>query len=115
MMVAMENRNVQFSWRMSIQVPDDTLVEIREALFRGQKIQAIKLYREYTETGLAEAKAAMDELEAELRSASPEQFLAAAPGKGGIDSASSVSVRAIAVVVVIFVIVIGIVWRLRGK
>jgi hypothetical protein len=67
---------------MSIQVPEATLAEIKEALFRGQKIQAIKLYREYTETGLAEAKKAIDELDAELRSTSPEEILAPPQAKG---------------------------------
>jgi len=63
-------------------IPEDKLAGIREALFRGQKIEAIKLYRESADTGLAEAKTAVEKLEAELRAASPEKFTAAAPRKG---------------------------------
>ena len=37
--------------------------EIQEALRRGNKIEAIKLYRELTGVGLAEAKEAMDRAE----------------------------------------------------
>ena len=55
------------------------MAPIREALFRGQKIEAIKLYREGTGVGLAEAKTAVEKLEADLRAASPEKFTAAAP------------------------------------
>jgi len=37
--------------------------QIREALRRGNKIEAIKLYREMTGVGLAEAKQAIDRAE----------------------------------------------------
>jgi hypothetical protein len=37
--------------------------QIRDALKRGNKIEAIKLYRELTGTGLAEAKDAIDKAE----------------------------------------------------
>jgi ribosomal protein L7/L12 len=40
--------------------------QVLEALRRGNKIEAIKLYRELTGTGLAEAKRAIDELENRL-------------------------------------------------
>jgi hypothetical protein len=67
---------------MKMQIPEDKLVPIKQALFQGQKIEAIKLYREYTETGLAEAKSAVEELEAELRKSSPNLFSAKPAGKG---------------------------------
>jgi ribosomal protein L7/L12 len=38
--------------------------EIQAALRRGNKIEAIKIYRELTGVGLAEAKRAVDEIEA---------------------------------------------------
>lgn len=57
-------------------IPDDQFSGIKEALFRGQKIQAIKLYRKSTASGLAEAKNAVEKLEAELRSQFPEKFIA---------------------------------------
>jgi hypothetical protein len=67
---------------MNTPLPEAKLTPIKEALFQGRKIDAIKLYREGTETGLAEAKAAIEQLEAELRQASPEKFSAAPAGKG---------------------------------
>lgn len=100
---------------MSIQVPEATLAEIREALFRGQKIDAIKLYREYTETGLAEAKTTVEELEVELRSTSPDKFSAAPPGEGCCDMAAIIPVRGIAVIVMFLLIVAAVVWWLVRK
>jgi hypothetical protein len=47
---------------------------IKAALFAGNKIEAIKLYREHTKLGLAESKAAVEALEEELRRVSPESF-----------------------------------------
>ncbi len=66
---------------MKTQIPEVQLVPIKEALLQGRKIEAIKLYREYTENGLAEAKSAVEQLEAELRAASPEKFSTKPPGK----------------------------------
>ncbi|HSB00229.1 MAG TPA: ribosomal protein L7/L12 [Anaerolineales bacterium] len=40
--------------------------QIQEALRRGNKIEAIKIYRELTGVGLAEAKLAVDALESRL-------------------------------------------------
>ncbi len=40
--------------------------QIQEALRHGNKIEAIKIYRELTNVGLAEAKKAVDEIEARL-------------------------------------------------
>lgn len=54
--------------------PDHDLTPVAEALFRGQKIEAIKLYRESRRVGLKEAKDAVEELEAGLRERSPEKF-----------------------------------------
>ena len=56
------------------------MVPIREALFSGRKIEAIKLYREATGQGLVEAKAAVEKLEAELRSSAPQRFRTVKPG-----------------------------------
>ena len=52
----------------------EQMAEVKEAIFRGQKIAAIKIYRGATGTGLADAKAAVEKLEAELRATSPEYF-----------------------------------------
>ena len=66
---------------MSTPPPPDNSAPIREALFAGNKIQAIKLHREQTGIGLKESKDAMDKLETELRAAYPERF-SKPPAKG---------------------------------
>lgn len=43
---------------------DQQLSQIRAELVRGNKIAAIKLYREFTNVGLAEAKDAVEKMEA---------------------------------------------------
>ncbi len=53
---------------------DEQIAAIREALFRGNKILAIKLYREASGFGLAESKEFIDALEVRLRQEEPEQF-----------------------------------------
>lgn len=50
------------------------LAPIAEALYQGQKIEAIKRYRELRGVGLKEAKDAVEQLEAALRQQSPERF-----------------------------------------
>jgi len=65
-------------------LPDEQIDAIRDALFRGNKIQAIKLYREATNLGLAESKAFIDALELRLRQEEPQQFAAAAKKAGCI-------------------------------
>jgi len=56
---------------MSFELPSDARQRIEEALYRGSKIEAIKIYREVTNTGLAEAKHAVEQMEAELRAQAP--------------------------------------------
>ena len=63
-------------------IPEDKLTEIKEAIFKGHKIQAIKLYREATNAGLAEAKNGVEKLETELRAAAPERYSTQASGRG---------------------------------
>lgn len=48
--------------------------EFLDALAQGQKIQAIKIYREMTGSGLKEAKDAVEKLAAELAEKYPGQF-----------------------------------------
>jgi ribosomal protein L7/L12 len=69
--------------------PEDQAARIKDALFRGEKIQAIQLYREQTGVGLAEAKTAVESIEAELRDSSPENF-SAPESKGRSMSAGAV-------------------------
>ena len=56
--------------------------QIDNEIFAGKKIQAIKLYREATNTGLKEAKDAVEAFERDLRVSSPEKFTAS-PAKAG--------------------------------
>jgi hypothetical protein len=59
---------------MSSEVPEKTKNEIAEAVFTERKIEAIKLYRDATGEGLAEAKEFIEKLTDELREKSPEKF-----------------------------------------
>jgi hypothetical protein len=54
---------------MNAPIPDEALARIKDALARGQTVEAIRLYREHTGAGLAEAAAAVERLEAEARAA----------------------------------------------
>lgn len=62
--------------------------EICAAIYAGQKIDAIKKYREATGVGLKDAKDFIEALTVRLREESPEKFAAevapgsATPGKG---------------------------------
>ena len=67
---------------MNNPTPEDHANKIKEALFTGQKILAIKLYREQAGCGLTEAKDAVEKLEADLRASSPERFTAKPAGAG---------------------------------
>jgi hypothetical protein len=66
---------------MNTPPPDDLPIRVREAIFAGNKIEAIKLHREQTGLGLKESKEAVEKMEAELRISSPTQF-SKSPGKG---------------------------------
>lgn len=61
---------------------DDDVRRIREAIFSGRKIEAIKLYRASSGLGLKEAKDFVESLEERLRQAEPEQFTVPPRGKG---------------------------------
>lgn len=55
--------------------PSNQQIEsIKQAVFAGQKIEAIKLYREATGLGLKESKEAVEKLESELRATQGERF-----------------------------------------
>jgi hypothetical protein len=63
---------------------DAQINAIAAALRAGNKIAAVKLYREATGLGLKESKDEVEAIEAGLRAKFPEQFPAkAAGGKGG--------------------------------
>jgi len=79
---------------------EELLAPLREALFLGQKIEAIKLYREHTGVGLAQAKAEVEKLEQELRLASPEKFTKAPPKQGCVSLVVLVAFVSVAVILV---------------
>jgi ribosomal protein L7/L12 len=60
---------------------NDDINQIQAAVFAGEKIKAIKLYRESTGEGLKESKDFIDALEDELRRTEPGKFTAP-PAKG---------------------------------
>ena len=64
-------------------ISSNALARVQAAIFNGQKIMAIRIYREDTGASLTDAKAAVDKLEAEWRTASPEKFQTPAARKKG--------------------------------
>ncbi len=64
--------------RGGVAVPEESAAALTAALFAGNKIEAIKIYRNASGGGLKEAKQAMDALEADLRKECPENFTFAA-------------------------------------
>lgn len=48
-------------------LPGVLLTEIAQLIFQGQKIEAIKRYRQHTGAGLADAKSAVDQIEQQIR------------------------------------------------
>ena len=60
----------------------DQIEAIKQALYAGHKIMAIKLYRGQNRVGLADAKNAVEKLEAQLRLSSPGSFSAPPASKG---------------------------------
>ena len=55
---------------------DEAMNSLTEALLQGNKIAAIKIYRQFTGLGLKEAKEGVEELETTLRAKFPEKFTA---------------------------------------
>jgi hypothetical protein len=74
---------------MSEPLSEADLKAIREAIFAGRTITAIKVYRQCTGLGLKEAKDAIEEMEKKLRVESPEKFLVQQPERGEQQQAKS--------------------------
>ena len=62
---------------MAQSLTQEQITAVTDAIFIGQKIGAIKLYREATNASLVEAKEFVEKLEAELRLQYPDKFTAA--------------------------------------
>ena len=56
--------------------PESQALLLKEAVFRGDLVAAIKLYHDQTGLGLKDSKEAVERLEAELRQSSPDRFCA---------------------------------------
>jgi hypothetical protein len=81
--------------------------QIAGYVFAGQKIQAIKVYREYSGKGLKESKDFVESLEAELRAKEPGKFVAPRAAKGCLGTVAVLSLGALAVWVVLVVVLRG--------
>lgn len=57
---------------------EDDAKRMTDLIFAGQKIEAIKMYREASRLGLKESKDFIDDLEKQLRAECPENFAHAA-------------------------------------
>ncbi|MEC8555062.1 MAG: hypothetical protein VXZ82_08660 [Planctomycetota bacterium] len=55
-------------------LPDEETNQILDAIYSGQKILAVKIYKEARNIGLAEAKQFIEQLTDELRQKHPERF-----------------------------------------
>ncbi|MBI5686558.1 MAG: ribosomal protein L7/L12 [Verrucomicrobia bacterium] len=66
---------------MAQSLTQEQITAVTNAIFTGRKIEAIKLYREATNTSLVEAKEFVETLEAELRLQHPGSFPAARPSQ----------------------------------
>lgn len=66
---------------MNPSIPEPSFEQIKECLFQGNKIEAIKIYRQFAASSLADAKTEVERLEDELRGATPEKFNAPASSK----------------------------------
>ena len=65
-------------------VPSDQMREILDHIYRGERIHAVKLYREFRECSLLEAKEFIEQLESELREQSPQEFKPSSTGCASI-------------------------------
>jgi hypothetical protein len=72
----------RWRWLMTGPIPPEVMQQINQCLFDGRKIEAIKLYREYTREGLKESKDFIDDLEKDLRTNESGRFKSPPGGKG---------------------------------
>jgi hypothetical protein len=74
--------------RMPRPLSEDAMNALTDALLHGRKIEAIKLYREFTGLGLKESKDEIEELELSLRAKFPDKFAARPTGGGCLGAAA---------------------------
>lgn len=78
-------------------IPPEMAQQIADCIYAGRRIQAIKLYREHSGTGLKESKDFVESLESELRGRQPERFTAPPAGKGCLGMVAVFGLGALAV------------------
>lgn len=88
-------------------IPPEMAQQIANYIFAGQKIQAIKVYREYSGMGLKESKDFVESLETELRTQQPGRFTAPPAGKGCLGMLVVFGIGTLAVVVVAVMVFAG--------
>jgi hypothetical protein len=88
-------------------IPPEMAQQIATYLFAGQKIQAIKVYREHSGMGLKESKDFVESLEAEMRIKQPEKFTAAPAGKGCLGMVAVYALGTLAFGVVLVMVLHG--------
>lgn len=87
---------------MGQSLTQEQIAAVTDAIFIGQKIGAIKLYREATNASLVEAKEFVEKLEAELRLQYPDKFTVAPSSQ----PMTAMIVIAVAVAIAIAVILV---------
>lgn len=65
-----------------MEILDEGWAKIKLAIYEGKKIEAIKMYREYTSLSLKDAKDFIDKMEGEMREKEPERFTKPAGSSG---------------------------------
>ena len=80
---------------MSEQLPEQVVEEISEAIFKGRKIHAIKVYREQMGVDLKTAKEFVDALAERLREEAPERFQGGGAGCSGQAAALLILIGAV--------------------
>ena len=71
---------------MASELSDEEMEEIVEVLADGNKIEAIKIYRKATDSGLADSKEFIESLIVKLVEKDPEKYAKIAKSSGGCAS-----------------------------
>ncbi len=88
---------------MAGQLPDEAVEQIQTAIFAGQMIMAIKLYRQATNASLVDAKNFIDALQQRLWQESPQRFTVQPRNAGQLGNAGCS--RAVVVVVLVLIMI----------
>ena len=89
---------------MNVQISQDDVDKIAEALYAGRKIEAVKLYRAASGHDLKTALDFVNQVEARLRAETPEKFTAAPKNTWGCGVAALILILMITGVVLTFLI-----------